>query len=259
MSTVDISWSNLALGYILFILPVFLLYYYKTLLVRSLLIAVVRMSVQLLLVGLYLQYIFLLNSIWINVSWVLLMITTASITISKRNNLPLKIFALPLFTALVLALLYTYVFFIVFVLELENPFNARYMIPIIGMILGNCLTSSVIGLGTFYKSLKQNKQRYHFYLANGASFQEALLPFIREALVMAFNPMIATMATIGLISLPGMMTGQILGQTSPLLAIKYQIMIMISIFSAVVITVISSIGISKYFAFNKYYKLKDNI
>jgi putative ABC transport system permease protein len=66
-------------------------------------------------------------------------------------------------------------------------------------------------------------------LTNSGSRKNALRPFIREAIVKSLNPLLATMSVIGLISLPGMMTGQILGGSSPAIAIKYQLMIMIAI------------------------------
>jgi len=67
-------------------------------------------------------------------------------------------------------------------------------------------------------------------LANGATKQEAARPFLKEAIRTAMAPNLATMATIGLVSLPGVMTGQILGGSDPILAVKYQIMVMVIIF-----------------------------
>ena len=78
-SAADITWPDLALGFILLIIPFFVLWYYKTGLIKPAIVAVLRMTVQLLLIGLYLEYIFILNDMWINLGWVLIMVIIATI------------------------------------------------------------------------------------------------------------------------------------------------------------------------------------
>jgi putative ABC transport system permease protein len=82
---------------------------------------------------------------------------------------------------------------------------------------------------------------------------------MKEALRTAFNPLIASITVIGLISLPGMMTGQILGGSSPNIAIKYQIMLMLTIFVSTVLTVYLTIIISNRFVFDEYGNLKKGV
>lgn len=137
------------------------------------------------------------------------------------------------------------------VIQLPKLLAAQYTIPITGMVLGNCLRSNVIGINAFYYSINEHQERYRFYLASGANRNEALMPFFRDALKKSANPTLASMATIGLVSLPGMMTGQILSGSSPLTAIKYQIMIMLAIFSGTVLSVYLGIKFSNYSVFNK--------
>ena len=124
--------------------------------------------------------------------------------------------------------------------------------PISGMILGNMLSANVISLNSFYGSLNRERQLYLYLLGNGASPSEALTPFMREALIKSFNPTIASMAVMGLIALPGTMTGQILGGSSPSVAIKYQIMLMITIFASSLISVLLTLWISRKKTFDKY-------
>jgi len=73
-TAIDIRWSDLALGFILLVIPFFILWYYKTGLLKPAVISVIRMTVQLLLIGLYLEYIFILNNMWVNLAWVLIMV-----------------------------------------------------------------------------------------------------------------------------------------------------------------------------------------
>jgi len=240
-------------------IPLAMLLFYRTALVRPAAIAAIRMTVQLIFVGIYLKYIFQYNNMWLNILWVLVMMVVAAATIGSRSELKHKYFLLPVLVGVLAGVSITESVFLFAVLDLENVFDARYFVPVSGMILGNCLQSSIIGMKSFYYGLHRDENIYKYYLACGASRNEALLPFMQEALKNSFNPAIATMATIGLISLPGMMTGQILGGSLPLTAIKYQIMIMIAIFSGTVINVTTGINISKYIVFDQYDILKRNV
>jgi putative ABC transport system permease protein len=257
--TLDINYINLMLGYLLVIIPVVIFYHYRTGLVKDSLIAVLRMTVQLFLVGLYLEILFEYNKAWINSLWWIIMIIIATFTITRRAYLSTRYFAIPLAVSLLISLAIVDAYFLGIVIDLDYFFDARYFIPISGIILGNCLKTNILGLNTFYKRLNQERNRYRYYLANGATQGEALAPFMREALKTAFNPLIATITIIGLISLPGLMTGQILGGSSPEVAIKYQIMLMITLFVSTLISVVLTIIIANRFVFNDYGNMKKNV
>lgn len=248
----DIAWIPFLWGYLLLLLPLFTLAYFRTGLVKSTLIAAVRMTLQLLLVGLYLEFIFKLNNRWVNLLWILVMAALTSLSIINRSRLTFSFFAASIFLALGLSLLGVLTYFSLMVLRLEHYFQARYLLPITGMLLGNCMQSNIIGLNAYYSRLGQEQQLYRYALASGATRREALYPFMRDALVKAFNPAIASMAVMGLVSLPGMMTGQILGGSLPGVAIKYQIMIMIAIFACSLLSLILTIFLANRYVFDAF-------
>ena len=252
----DIGYWDLFAGYALLIVPIYILWYYKTGLVKAGVIAIIRMTVQLLLVGVYLEFIFDLNSTLVNISWVFVMTIIAAYTVVKRSGLKLKIMFFPVFIAGVVSIGVTDAYFLGYVVKLDNMFEARYFIPITGMLLGNTLKTIIIALSYYFKQLDTESDLYKWYLANGATRSEALARFKREALKIAFNPVIAATAIVGLISLPGMMTGQILGGSSPNVAIKYQIMLMITVFSSSIISVIITLLISDRYVFDGMDNLK---
>ncbi len=258
-STVDISWTGLLISELMLAIPLFVLGYYRTRLVKPALFSVVRMTVQLFLVGIYLGYIFKLNNPWVNIAWVLVMLGVTCQTIARRGELKLHYFLLPFVVSIVFTLIIIDTFFLGFTVRIGYLLDARYFIPITGMLLGNIMQSNVIAANSFYHNLYKNKTQFRFALASGATQHEAVFPFIGEALKKAFNPTIAQMATIGLVSLPGMMTGQILGGNDPSVAIKYQIMMMIAIFTANVISVILCIRLSGRFIFDPYGNLREDI
>jgi putative ABC transport system permease protein len=120
------------------------------------------------------------------------------------------------------------------------------------MILGNCLRASVIGVRGFYQSIARSEKPFLNALAQGATLGEAARPHFREAVQSSLAPTVANMATIGLVSLPGMMTGVILGGANPMTAIKYQIAIMISILSGTAVTVFLAVTLTMKRSFTPY-------
>lgn len=251
MSTVDIPIGNFLLGFLLILIPSYFLYHFKTGLLKSTWIATIRMTFQLILIGFYLEYLFQWNNIWINILWVIAMLFIASYTTIKRTKLSLKIMLFPIICAFLFAIIMIDLYFMGVVLQLPNLFDARYFIPISGMILGNMLSANVIALNAYLGELNRERPLLTYLLANGASQNEALSSFVRNALIKSFNPTIASMAVMGLIALPGTMTGQILGGSSPTVAIRYQIMIMITIFASSLISVLATIWSVNRYMFTK--------
>jgi putative ABC transport system permease protein len=232
MDTIDIGWLNLAIGIGTLLIPLAILYYYRTGMVKDTLISSGRMILQLLLVGFYLEFLFRLDMWWVNIVWLLAMIVIASFTMINRTGLRMKVFFIPNIIALVVTMLVIDTFFFLLVIQNDSVFEARYLIPISGMILGNAMQNSIISLNQFYSDIKDNPGLYRFSLGNGATLNEALLDYFRKGLERSLNPSVAKMAVIGLIALPGTMTGQIIGGSNPVTAIKYQILLMIVIFAA---------------------------
>jgi len=244
MTTLDISTAHLAASYLLLIIPLGLVLWLGLPLVSQTLVAVVRMTVQLLFVGFYLQFVFAVDSLWLTALWVLIMILVADISIAQGCRLHLMRLAGGLFVALLAGTLVPLLFFVFFVLQDKAAYQAQYLVPICGMILGNCLRADIIGLQSFYDGLRKKEKLYLLELSQGASQHEALFPFMREACRAALAPTIATISTIGLVALPGMMTGVILGGGDPMTAIKYQIAIMLAIFSGTALTVVLAIRLT---------------
>jgi putative ABC transport system permease protein len=108
----------------------------------------------------------------------------------------------------------------------EPWYDPRYALPLLGMILGNTMTGIALGLQRLTEGARQQRAGIEALLCLGATRRKALLPVTRQALTTALMPIINSLAATGLVSLPGMMTGQILAGVAPLDAVKYQLMIM---------------------------------
>jgi putative ABC transport system permease protein len=249
----------MAAVYALCIVPLAIFLWNRVALFGEALVALVRMTLQLLFVGIYLQFVFKLNSPWLNGAWLVIMILVADVSVARRCGLRLGRFAMPLFVALLAGLAVPLLYFLGPILGRGQLLDAQYAIPLGGMILGNCLRADIIGLKSYYEAIRTREREFLHALAQGATLGEATRPYLREALKAALSPTVATIATIGLVALPGMMTGVILGGTSPMTAIKYQIAIMVAILSGTAITVLTAIWLTTRSSFTSYGLLDEAI
>ncbi len=255
----DLSLSSMLMTALLLLVPIIVFWYFKTGLLKKLLVSTLRMAIQLILIGFFLEYLFKLNNWMINIAWLLVMISVAVLTVINSSKLRRRYFLFPMLLSFIVANLSVVVYFNLFIVRLDTIFDAMYLIAIGGMILGNSLRANVVGLGDFYQSLKKDENQYYYHLSLGATKLEALLPFAKKSFIAALNPTVATMATMGIVSLPGMMTGQLLGGSVPLIAIKYQIAIMVAILVSTVLSITLSILITSFKTFTKFGVLKEKV
>ena len=214
MESIDISYLHLFIGLLLLIVPVFYLYKFKTGLVKATIIGSARMIIQLFLIGVYLKYLFLWDNPWINFLWLIIMVCVAAQTAMVRTGLKRSILFIPVVVGFLGSALVVGFYFMGVVLRLDNIFDAQYFIPIFGIIMGNMLSSNVVALNIYYSRLKREEQMYRYLLGNGATRQEALAPFVREAIVKSFSPLIANIPVMRLVAFPGTMIGQTFGCVS---------------------------------------------
>jgi len=184
---------------------------------RQALIAIVRMLVQLLLVGYGLVFVFESDASWVVLAVLLMMVTVSSwialrTVPGRRRGLYWRACA-----AIAVGGGISFVLVTQFVLDLTPWYYARYAIPLAGMIFANAMTSVSLAAERFYAELDR-----------GAVYVEAR----RTALGAALIPITNAMLAVGLVSLPGMMTGQILSGVDPLLAVRYQIVVMCMVYAA---------------------------
>src|SRR5207247_11346994 len=111
------------------------------------------------------------------------------------------------------------------VVQVRPWYEPQYIIPIAGMILGSSMTSAALAGDRLQGELRVRAAEVETRLALGFSGREAVQPLMRSALRAAMIPVVNGMMTVGLVQLPGMMTGQILAGSSPLLAIRYEIVV----------------------------------
>jgi len=217
---------------------------------KLLIAASIRMTVQLVLAGLILTFIFE-NPHPVFTIIYLCMITGFAIYMALSRNKGInKKFKLVVALSLALCGLSTVVFFITMIVGV-SLFNPQYTIPISGMIIGNAMTGIGLGLKTFDENIKAGFLQIETLINIGVHPSKILTPFVNRALETALLPTMNSMLGMGIISLPGMMTGQILSGTMPMTAILYQIAIIIAICAVTCLSVFCCLHFGSKTLYNK--------
>ena len=202
-------------------------------LLRSLAWGTVRTVVQLLLIGHALLFIFSMDNVWLVLATVALMAFAAAHAAKARTpHLAGSAMAIT-YLALFASTLVVSITVCALIIRAEPWHNARIAIPISGMILGNSMNGISIALDRLASETRNRSGEIEALLLLGASPWEAIRAPLRESLRSGMIPTINSLKTVGLVSLPGMMTGQILGGVDPLVAVRYQIVVMLMIAAAV--------------------------
>jgi putative ABC transport system permease protein len=195
---------------------------------RSLLFAAIRMVVQLALIGVVLTTLFsVVSLLWTGLAALAMVLFAGHESALRQERRLSGWWSYGLGTGCMMVSSVVVTVFALMTTLRPNPwYDPRYAIPLLGMILGNCMTGIALGLNTLTTSLASRRASVEAQLMLGASRQTATAPVTREALRSALIPVINSMAATGVVSLPGMMTGQILGGVPPAEAVKYQILVM---------------------------------
>ena len=218
-----------------------------------------RMSVQLSLIGACMSplFAFTSSSPWKLTAWVMFIAAVASKEAVARSKYTYKRQFVDSFLSILGGVGLTLLHLLAFVLGRRSlvKINAQTVIPIAGMLFGNALTAASLTKSILLQNYLEDFDRVELRLSRGASFWEGSLPVIRDAVEAALAPTINAMAATGIIFLPGMMTGQILGGQPPLAASGYQVMIYFAIgasscLTAILMSLIVTSGI---------YGIKDSI
>lgn len=214
-------------------------------LTKDIFMAVVRTVLQLIFVGYILKFIFQASNVFLSMAMVLIILYNASIQANKRNPNSKKSLLHP-FLALLAS---TGLTLTILVLSGAIQFIPSQVIPISGMLASNAMTAIGLSYRAMYKSFTDNRQQVLEKLSLGATVKLASQDILREAIKTGMQPTIDSAKTVGLVSLPGMMSGLIFAGVDPVHAIRYQIMVMFMLLSA---TSLASV-IASYSAYQTYF------
>ena len=234
MSYISLAYGDVAISALLVVANGLLSLGFNLGLERRLAVAALRMVVQLSLVGLVLTALFALVSPWWTLLVALVMVGFAgheAFARQERRFAGIWGYGLGTANMLIAASLVTGLA-LATALRPTPWYDPRFAIPLLGMILGNTMSGVALGLNTLTTAAARERAAIEARIALGATRWEAMRVALRQALRSGLMPIINAMSATGLVSLPGMMTGQILSGVDPQEAVKYQLLIMFLIAGA---------------------------
>lgn len=242
--TIELGYFDLGIAGVLILASTLVSWRLQLGLGKDMLWGAVRSFLQLTLTGYVLAFVFARGDLgeWY---WTLLalsvMLTVAVKTAQGRVTewLPGKtaVFAV----SIVCGGLIVLIFVLGIVLRISPWYDPRYALPLAGMIFGNAMTAGTLAVSRFASDLKNRRLEIETALVLGATTSQAVQRIRRDALRTAIIPSVNALLVVGVVSLPGMMTGQIIAGESPLLAVRYQVMVVYMITAAATFTSVISV------------------
>lgn len=218
---------------------------------RDMIISAVRATIQLLVVGYVLNVVFKLNDPIFIVLMLALMVGVATQNATKRGK-GLK----GVWWRVLVAICTTEVVTQGFLLSLHIIHaTPRYIIPVSGMIIGNSMIACGLALNRLQSEARNHRHEILTVLSLGGTPKQSAMPFVKQAVRASMLPTIDSTKTIGLVQLPGMMTGLIIGGADPIQAVRYQLLIVFSILASAALTSIVLAFLTYPCLFNEYEQL----
>ncbi|BAY28727.1 hypothetical protein NIES2107_05590 [Nostoc carneum NIES-2107] len=214
----------------------------------SLVFATGRTILQLLVLGYVLDFIFAVNNVWAVLAILVIMLTITAIVARNRISQKLPL-VLPwvwgsIFVSTALTVLYS----IFLIIQPERWYEPRYIIPLAGVVLGNAMNAAAIAGERLVNTINSSHLEIETHLSLGATPQQAITHYRKEAIRAALMPTLNQMMLIGMVALPGITTGQLLGGVQPPDAVSYEILLLFMVaFANLLTTLLVTRGLCRQF------------
>lgn len=222
-----IGYVQLVLAAVFILLAGGLSVFYRLGLAKDMVVGAVRAAVQLFAMGYVLTLIFRVDSPYLTLGVYTLTIAAAVLVIRGRVGEKQVRFEIPAFVSMLVSYMLITSVVTGAVVQAEPWWNPVYFLTMGGMIVGNSMTALSISMERLFSDLRGKRDEVEMRLSLGADYREAARPIVRDAIKAGMIPSINSMMAVGIVFLPGMMTGQVLSGTDPLLAVKYQLVVML--------------------------------
>ena len=253
---INISWLNVTVATVFVIGAGACSLYLRLELGKDLLVGTIRTFLQLFLLGYVLKIVFDVNNPWVVFLLFSFMIIFAGRIISGRVKEKKVPYFLPVLGSMFLSYMVMNIFVMTVIVQVSPWYKPVYFIPIGGMIIGNSMNAIAIAINNWFDGLKKERDRVELFLALGGTPAESTSGNFKESIKSGMIPSINALMSVGVVSIPGMMTGQMLAGIDPLIAIKYQIVIMLLLVGSTAFTTIFALQIIRRLSFTYNHQLK---
>ncbi|RXK84107.1 iron export ABC transporter permease subunit FetB [Chlorobaculum sp. 24CR] len=223
---IEISIPQLLLALLFIVVAQATSFVHKLGLNRDISIGTVRTVSQLFVMGYALTFIFGAQNVWLTLGIFVVMVFSAVFIVRGRVREKQIAYEIPTFLTMLSSYFLTALFVSWLVIGVEPWWEPRYFIPTAGMVIGNSMSALAISIERMFSQMRQQRELVEMKLCLGANYKEASRDIFKGAVKAGMIPSINAMMGVGLVFIPGMMSGQILAGADPLTAIRYQIVVM---------------------------------
>ncbi len=247
---VNIGPLQLAIGLIFIVVAGLTSVYHSLNLEKDLVIGTIRTFVQLFLLGYVLKFVFSINNAVLVLGVFGFMTFFAAWTIYGRVKEKEISFFMPVFLSMMISFFTVSFVVTAIIVDVQPWWEPRYFIPLGGMVIGNSMNAIAIALERLLGEVRTKRDEIEMMLCMGADSTEASKDIVKNAMQAGMIPSINSMMAVGMVFIPGMMTGQILGGSDPMTAIRYQIVVMVMITGATAIGTFMAVLLVRRRCFN---------
>ena len=255
MEYIALSYTDLLIALILIFIPIIISFQSRLGIEKDILIGTVRTFIQLMLIGYVLKYLFSFKKWYFVLLMIAIMALVAGYNAVKRQKTAIPNLYLIVTFSIFLGATVAMTTLILLILRVKPWYEPQYLIPISGMMLGNAMNAAALAVDRLVSDTRSRRWEIEAALALGASPYKAINPLLRDTARAAMMPTINAMMVVGIVQLPGMMTGQIIGGVAPEQSVRYQIIIMYMLTTSVTISCISVL----YFFYRKLFTREEQL
>lgn len=252
----NISVLGLVLGLLLIALPIYIIYAFDLRVMRRLLKSLAMMAVVVLAFGAVTALLITYNVLWVNVLAAVVLALLSSVVVVLRSGLRQRRLLLPVMAASVVPLLFVSLYVLLLVLSLKKPFDTRFFIPMLGLMVGMASGLIARALRAYYIGLEHHNELYYYLLGNGATHREAVRHFMRRGFQAALVPVMKQMSGMFLTTAPTLMLGLVMSGVGVWTAVILEVVVVLAVMVYALTTFWLAILLSRRYAFDEYERLR---
>lgn len=253
----DITLTQCILGLLLLLVPCYVFYVFNIPLLTKTLRSFLKMAGSLLVLGVLLYGVVALDKPFFTLLFALLIIAWGAALSVVRAKLPLRQLFLPVLAGTFAGVLVVGMYVLLLVMGGANVLEARYMIPVVAMLTGHLIHANSKALHVYYMGLRHHGQLYHYLLANGATHRRALGYLLRRAIQQSALPGLSGMGWAVMGVSPLVTWGMLLGGASVPAAVACQVVLLVAMFTAAVLSIVVTVAVSRRYLLDDYARLRE--
>lgn len=247
---------HIVLAALLLAIPGGVMYLMDKKMLNSFFIATARMVVQLMVLCLLVWALMKYDRWWMNLLCVVAMTGYAAFIVVHKMKSARSAVIMPVCLGLLAGTLSVGLYLLLFSLPAENAFESRWFIPVMMLLLGHSLTTTLRGMNTYLSALKTDEEQYEFQRGNGVSHLKAVMPFVRRAFLAVMSPTVANLQSTALYTMPLLLCGFFIAGVQPINAFVVMVMLVIGCVAASVVSLVTALWAADGKLFDSFGKLR---